>query len=42
LSGKIFLNPKLRGGSPEKFWCPKKPSNIRQHFWEKYGKMGEI
>jgi hypothetical protein len=38
LSGKKFLNPILRGGSPEKFWCPK---NFFGHFWEKIWKNGK-
>jgi hypothetical protein len=34
----LLLNPNLRGGSPEKFCCPKKCfAPARQHFWEKYG-----
>jgi hypothetical protein len=50
LSGKFFLNPNLRGGSPEKFVVrknvlpppPPPPPPARQQFWEKYGKIGKI
>ena len=47
LSGNFFLNPNLRGGSPEKFVVrknvlPPPPPPARQQFWGKYGKIGKI